>query len=121
MRGEIGAEGSELGRRRQVAVPEQPRRLLERRVRGELADGESGDDQLARLAIDVTETRRRRDDVFETAGDFGVGRHEIKLAANSCRELPKRVVRMTGQTLRTIGHEPRERSRRCTIASTFMT
>jgi len=121
MRSEISAEGSELGRCRQVTVPEQPRRLLECRVGSELTDGKSGDDQLARLAIDVTETRRGGDDVFETAGDFGVGRHEIKLAANSYRDSREGPLRMIGQTFRTIGYELAERRRRCTIASTFMT
>ena len=51
--GQLGAKRLELRRRRQTAMPEQPRRLLERRVAGELADREAGDDQFAAFAIDV--------------------------------------------------------------------
>lgn len=60
-------------------MPEEPRRLFEGRVRGELTDRKPGDDELACLTVDVTKARRRRDDVLETTGDFGVGSHEIKL------------------------------------------
>src|SRR5438874_99358 len=66
MRDELRAESVELVRRGQIAVPEQPGRLFERRVRGELADGIAGDEQLAALTVDMTETRRRRDDAVET-------------------------------------------------------
>ena len=48
-------------------MPEQPRRLLERRVRGKLADRIAGDDQLAALAVDLTQLGRRGDDPFEPA------------------------------------------------------
>ena len=38
-------------------------------MRGQLADRKAGDDQLAALAVDVAETRRRGDDAFQTAVD----------------------------------------------------
>ena len=66
----VGAECVQFARGRQRAVPEQPRRLFERRVRRELADGEAGDDQRAGFAIDVTERRRGGDDAFEPAVDW---------------------------------------------------
>lgn len=69
MRGEVRAEGVELGVGRQVAVPEQPGGFLEGCVRGQLVDGEAGDDELARLAVDVAQARPRRHDTVESAGN----------------------------------------------------
>ncbi len=69
--GEIAAESLELVSGRQIAVPEQPGGFLERRVFGQLAYGEPGDDQLAALAIDLTEMRRRGDDSVQSAVDHG--------------------------------------------------
>ena len=75
MRSQLGTKFSELGFRRQFAVPEKPGSLFERRVRGELADRESGDDQFARFTIDVTQARGSGDDALESTGDIVVAWH----------------------------------------------
>ena len=67
--GELGTKCFQLRRRRQRAVPQQPRRLLEARVRRELADRVAGDDQLAALTIDIAQPRRRGNDALEPAVD----------------------------------------------------
>ena len=67
--GEPGTKCFQLPRRRQRAVPQQPRRLLEARVRRELADRVAGDDQLTALTIDIAQPRRRGNDALEPAVD----------------------------------------------------
>ena len=52
-------------------------------MRGEIADRKSGDDQLAGLAVDVTETCRRRDDALEAAGDHRVECHGENVGAGA--------------------------------------
>jgi hypothetical protein len=80
--GEFFTERVELTPVRQIAVPQQPRRLLERRALGELADVKARDDQLAAFAIHVTESRARGDDAFETAVHH---RFERSAGVSSCQ------------------------------------
>jgi hypothetical protein len=60
-------------------VPEEPGRFFEGRVGGELAHRISGDDQLARFAVDVAEAGRRGDDVLEAIRDHRIVCHGAKL------------------------------------------
>ncbi len=69
--GERIAECLQLRRSRQAAVPQQPGGFLERGVRGQLVHRVSGDDQLAALAVDVTEPRSGRDDAFQSIACHG--------------------------------------------------
>jgi hypothetical protein len=50
-------------------MPEQPRRFFEGRLRRQLFDRISADDELAALAVHMTEPRRRGHDTFESVVD----------------------------------------------------
>jgi hypothetical protein len=52
---QLGTKCLELRRRGQIPMPQQPRRLFERGVLGQLPHRVPGDDELAPFAIDVTE------------------------------------------------------------------
>ena len=58
---------AELGAIRQAAVPQQVAGLLERRVAREIVDVVAAIREHAAIAVEETNARRRRDDVFETA------------------------------------------------------
>ena len=62
-------------------MPKEPGRLLERRVRSQVADRKSGDDQLAPLAVHLTEPRRRGNYALET-----LGRHSVNLEDHLSRD-----------------------------------
>ena len=64
--GEARAKFLELLCRRQLAVPEQPRGFLERRVLRELGEREAGNRQLAALAVDVAQPRFCGDDAVQS-------------------------------------------------------
>ena len=64
---ERGTKSIELGRRRQFAVPQQPGRLLERGVLGQLVDREPGNHQLTAFAVDMTQLGLRRDHAVQAA------------------------------------------------------
>ena len=65
--GERATENVELNYRREIAVPQQPRRLLECGALGKLVDLIARDDELATCTVDVTELRGCRDDTFQSA------------------------------------------------------
>jgi hypothetical protein len=64
-------------------VPEEPGRLLERGVGRELTDGEAGDEELAGLAVDVTEARGRGNNALEPSGCIWKGCHGEKLSVGA--------------------------------------
>src|SRR2546422_7835649 len=80
--GQLGSESLELPGRGEIAVPEQPGRLLECRMCGELADRKASDDQLSALAVHMTQTRRRRDYAFEAAGEHAATVSSVYDAVN---------------------------------------
>ena len=69
LRGKLGPERLQLSSRRQFTVPQQPRRLLERRLCRQLRYVVAGDGQLAPFAVDVAQPGRCRNDSLEPAVD----------------------------------------------------
>jgi hypothetical protein len=62
-------------------MPKEPGRLLERRVRSQVADRKAGDDQLAPLAIHFTKPRRRGNYALKT-----LSRHSVNLEDRLSRD-----------------------------------
>jgi hypothetical protein len=62
-------------------MPKEPGRLLERRIRSEIPDRKSGNDQLALLAIHLTEPRGRGNYSLKT-----LGRHSVNLEDHLSRD-----------------------------------
>ena len=68
-RREVAAEGVQLRGRGKIAVPQQPRRFLERGMFRQIVDPVPRDDELAAFAVDETQLRGRRDhSIQSTAG-----------------------------------------------------
>jgi hypothetical protein len=61
-------EAVALERLGEPSVQEQVGDVLERRVRGDVVDGISGDREPSGLAVDVTESSRCGDDVVQSLG-----------------------------------------------------
>ena len=69
-RGQLRLQVAKLGAIRQPAVPQQVAGLLERRVARQVVDVVSAIREHAAIAVEETNPRRRRDDVFESAFGF---------------------------------------------------
>ena len=85
-RGELRLQVAKLGATRQPAVPQQVAGLLERGVARQVVDVVTAIREHAAIAVEETNPRRGRDDVFETAlGFFGCG-HISRIMAESAAD-----------------------------------